>query len=248
MNKQWFPTYWKIRQVTPIFKESSKADVTCYRPISILCCSSKVFEKLIFDKIYYFFERKLHPSQYGFRKQPSATLQLITFLDQIFEYNDLEETRELSVLYLDFAKAFDTVSHVALLEKLKFLGIGGSIWGLINSYLSNRKRFVQINGQKSFLQNFTSGVPQGSILGPLLFLVFINDYPEMMEEVESYGYADDFKAIARNQNDMNKATEAIQKWLETNKMKLNTKKSHILNIKGSIKAKIGETDLESVST
>ena len=104
INRQWFPTYWKISQVTPIFKEGSKADVTYYGPISLLCCSSKVFEKLIFDKIYYFFERKLHPSQYGFRKRRSATLQLITFLDQFFEYNDLEKTRELRVLYLDFAK------------------------------------------------------------------------------------------------------------------------------------------------
>ena len=129
---------WKISQVTPIFKEVSKSDVTYYRPIRFLCCSSKVFEKLFFDKNYYFLERKLHPSQYSIRNRRTATLQLITFLNQIFEHSDLEATRELSVLYLDFAKAFEIISLVVELEELKFLGIGGSIWGRIKSYLSNK--------------------------------------------------------------------------------------------------------------
>ena len=101
---------------------------------------------------------------------------------------DLEATSELSVLYLDFTKAFDTVSHVVLLEKLKFLGINWSIWGLVKYYLSNRKQFVQINGQKPSLQNVTSCIPQGSIFGQLLFLLFIIDLTEMIQEVESYGY------------------------------------------------------------
>ena len=160
----------------------------------------------------------MRPRQHGFRKRRSS---IITFLDQIFDYNDHEATRELSVLYLDFAKDFDTVSQVVLRKKLKFLGIGENIWRLIKSYLSNRKQFVQVNSQQPSLQNVTSGVLQGSILGPLLFLLFINDLPEMMHEVESYGWADDFKAIARIQNDINKATETTQKWLETNKMKPN---------------------------
>ena len=163
--------------------------------------------KTNFYKIYYFFERKSPYNQCGFRNGQSATLQLITFLDHFFKYNDLEATGELNLLYVVFVKTLDTVSHVVLLEILKFLGIGGSIWGIVKSYLLNRKQFVQINGQKSSLNNDTSGVTQVFNIGPCLFLLFINDLPEMMQDVVGYGYVDDFKAIACNQSDLNKATE-----------------------------------------
>ena len=98
-----------------------------FRPISLIFCCSKVLEKLLFDKIYCFFHSKFHTSQYGFRKRRSATLQLINFLDKIYESNDLESVNELSVLYHDFAKAFDTVPHSVLVSKLRSLGIGGNI-------------------------------------------------------------------------------------------------------------------------
>ena len=117
LSKQCYPSYWKICQITPIFKEGNKADVTCYRPISLLCCCSKVLEKLLFDRIYCFFHSKFHTSQYGFRKRRLATLQLIYFLDKIYECNDLESVNELIVLCLDFAKAFDTVPHSVLISK-----------------------------------------------------------------------------------------------------------------------------------
>ena len=207
LNKQCYPSYWKICQTTPIFKEGNKADVTCYRPISLLCCCSKVMEKFLFDKIYCFFHSKFDTSQYGFRKRQSATLQLIYFLDKIHECNDLESVNELSFLYLDFAKAFDTVPHSVLISKLRSLGIGGNILGLLKSYLSQRKQYVQISSAKSTLRNVISGVPQGSILSPLLLLLFINNLPECMSDMENFGYADDFKVIVTNQVAMNKATD-----------------------------------------
>ena len=109
----------------------------------------KSLEKLLFDKIYCFFHSKFHTSPYGFRKRRSATLQLIYFLDKLYECKDLESVNELSVLYLDFAKAFDTVPHSVLVSKLSSLGSGGNILGLLKSYLSQRKQYVQISGAKS---------------------------------------------------------------------------------------------------
>ena len=123
-----------------------------------------------------------------------------------------------------------------LISKLRSLGIGGNILRLLKSYLSQRKQYVQISGAKSTLRNVTSGVPQGAILGPLLFLLFINDLPECMSDKDSFWYADDFKVIVTNQVAMNKATDNIQTWLNTNMMLPNTKKSHTLNFKGNLEA------------
>ena len=106
---------------TPIFKEGNKADVKCYRPIGLLCTCSKVFEKLLFDAIFELVKDQLHANQYGFRKHRSATLQLLVFLDKLYDLNDNEKQKELTVLYLDFAKAFDTVPHELLLRKVAIL-------------------------------------------------------------------------------------------------------------------------------
>ena len=156
---------------------------------------------------------RLHESQHGFRKRRSATIQLLLFLDRIYELNDQQDVQELAVLYLDFAKAFDTVSHDILLTKIKIFGIGGKLLSLIFSYLNNRNQCVKIEDCSSTLKEVTSGVPQGSILGPLLFLLFINDLPETMNGTDSFGYADDFKAILLNQTSLDTATLKIEKWL-----------------------------------
>ena len=149
---------------------------------------------------------RLQESQHGFRKRRSATIQLLLFLDRIYELNDQQDLQELAVLYLDFAKAFDTVPHDILLTKIKIFGIGGKLLSLIYSYLNNRKQCVKIEDCSSTLKEVTSGVPQGSILGPLLFLLFINDLPETMNDTDSFGYADDFKAILLNQTSLDTAT------------------------------------------
>ena len=248
INKGIFPSIWKTSQVAPIFKEGNKADVSCYRPISLLCCCSKILEKVIFDALYSKVKDKLHDSQFGFRKRRSATVQLLLFLDKIYELNDQKSIQNLAVLYLDFAKAFDTVPHDILIQKIGSTGVGGKLLSLIQSYLVNRKQCVKIDHHSSSYANVTSGVPQGSILGPLLFLIFINDLPQTLTDTISYGYADDFKAILMDQVSLNTATSKIESWLDLNKMQPNIKKSTILSIKGNLRANMMSKTLSTVDT
>ena len=169
INKRLFPNYWKTSQVAPIFKEKNKASVECYRPISLLCSASKVFEKIIFDNIYPNVQPFLEHAQYGFRQKGSAVLQMVQFLSKVYELYDDKNVQTLSVLYLDFSKAFDKVPHSILLAKLRNIGLGIQIQDIIQDYLTDRMQFVKINKSSSTLKEVTSGEPQGSILGPLLF-------------------------------------------------------------------------------
>ena len=141
-NKRKFPSIWKISQINPIYKEGSKAEVNCYRPISLLCCVSKIFEKAIFYEIYYHCRHRLNENQFGFRKNRSATSQLLLFLDKVYRKFDTVSSDDISILYLDFAKAFDKVPHHLLIKKLENCDIGGNILLLLHSFLEDRKQFV----------------------------------------------------------------------------------------------------------
>ena len=169
INKGTCPSQWKFGQICPVFKDSDKKDSTCYRPISLLSCISKVLERITFDEIYLLVQEKMHTKQFGFRKKRSAFLQLLLFLDRIYKHKDDNEVENLSVLYLDFSKAFDTVPHSRLLDKVQNFGIGGKLLKLVHSYLSDPKQVVKFRNTLSTPLAVTSGVPQGSILGPLLF-------------------------------------------------------------------------------
>ena len=189
-----YPEEWKIAKITAVFKSGKKQDVTCYRPIRLLSKLSLSFERVIFKKLYMFNAPELSTRQFGFLKGRSTITQLLLFLTEANYAN--EKNNELYASYLDFAKAFDTVPHHLILTKLRHFGIGGNLLNFIHSYLIGRKQFVEINGASSTLRVIISGVLQGSILGPLRFLVFIANLPNSCSESLMFLFADDCKSIS----------------------------------------------------
>ena len=237
VNKGKYPTQWKLCQVTPIFKEGNRADVSCYRPISLLCCG------VLFDEICKIVKGTLNPNQFGFRRKRSATVQLSMFLDKVYNYNDDNTIKQFAILYIDFSKALYKVLHSKLIGKLQNVCLGGKLLSLICSYLSERKQMVTINKELSSPRKVISGLQ----LGSLLFLIFINVLPDKLPKTtDSFSYADDFKVVTRNQSDMNFSTKGIESWLSStkgieNKMLPNLKKSHVLNIRAITRAAIYDT-------
>ena len=191
ISQCYVPLEWRMHLISPIFKSGDRSSVRNYRPISLLCTISKVLEKIIYNKIISFVSKSISPSQFGFRPKHSTVQQLLLFTNNLYE--SFSAKAHSDVIYLDFKKAFDSVAHAELMMKLWTFGITGNLWRWFRAYLSARLQRVSINRCTSDLLPVLSGVPQGSILGPILFLIFVNDIPNTIENSQLYMFADDTK-------------------------------------------------------
>lgn len=232
------PDPWREGHVTPIYKKGAKCKPENYRPISLTPVVSKCMEKLIREALLkHMTENKfLSDMQHGFIPGRSCVTQLLQVLDKWTEI--LDDGGCLDVIYLDFAKAFDTVPHQRLILKLRSYGVTGKILRWIESFLTARKQRVNVRGSLSTWIAVLSGVPQGSVLGPMLFVCYINDLPDVVTSM-IYMYADDTKLIRRiDQDGDNKLLQmdldSVVNWAETWQMRFNASKCKVMHVKPNV--------------
>ena len=226
-----FPAQMKVAKVVPIHKEGPKTDVGNYRPISLLASFSKIYEKLMHCRILKFLvsNKSLFEMQYGFRPGRSCEHALLNAQNTLLE--SLSKRQISLLLLIDFSKAFDMVEHSILLKKLEHYGIRGVALKWMQSYLNSRKQYVSVNGKNSTTRDMKYGVPQGSILGPLLFIIYINDIPETACFAKFILYADDANIILTADSieaintQLNVLISALVNWVQSNGLALNLKKT-----------------------
>ena len=185
------PTQWKKKHIVPLFKKGSRHDVANYRPISLTSVLCKFCEHIIHCAVIQHLDvnKILSDAQHGFRKFRSCETQLICMLDDLSK--GLDDKAQIDVVLLDYAKAFDKVSHRHLLKKVQHYGVAGKTLEWIADFLYSRTQSVLVDGQQSNKTYVTSGVQQGSVLGPLLFLIYINDLPNCLTSTTTRLFADD---------------------------------------------------------
>ena len=229
-----FPEKLQLAKIIPLFKKGCPLTASNYRPISLLSVFSKIIEKVMYKRLYDFLELHniLYNFQFGFLASHSINHALISLTEMI--KNTLDNKRFGCGIFLDLQKAFDTVNHEILLNKLEHYGIRGIALTWFRSYLSNREQYVSVNGYNSKNLNVTCGVPQGSVLGSLLFLIYINDIPNTSSKFAFYLFADDtsiyFESgnLEQLQEVVNSELKHIKKWLDANKLALNVDKTNFV--------------------
>ena len=233
LSSGMIPEKWKWAHITPVFKKGSKHDKENYRPISLTSVICRLLERIIKNEIVKHLDANelFSNDQYGFRAKRSCVTQLLEALEEWTSL--LDEGNSIDVIYFDFAKAFDSVPHQRLLSKLNSYGIRGNVLQWITAFLRDRKQRVVLNGFKSSWTNVLSGVPQGSVLGPLLFLIYINDLPDCIESSSVKIFADDLKLYQKNsgssqpvQDDINR----IENWSSQWQLPLNAQKCSKLHV------------------
>ena len=245
------PGKMKIAKVVPLFKSGSITSVENYRPMSVLSALSKIFERTVYDQLSNYLEHNnlLTTSQFGFRKRYNTELAVTLFTDHIRQ--SMDQGKLTGAVFIDLQKAFDTVEHSILLSKLPFYGIKGTELLWIKSHLSNRYQFVQCGTAKSEYRLVKYRVPQGSILGPLLFLIHINDLTKSVKNCNIQIYADD-TVISFSHKNVNVIEEtltaemtSIGKWLDNNRLIINLKKGKTESMLfGTAKRLYSQSDLK----
>ena len=229
-----FPEELKLARVIPIYKGENDQLIQNYRPISVLPFFPKIFENIIFNHVIHFLNDNnvLYDYQFGFRKQHSTSHAIITLVERVEKA--LDTGKVVVGVFLDLKKAFDTVNHTILLHKLEKYGIQGIVLKWFSSYLSCRRQYVQYDGCKSDVTQITHGVPQGSILGPLLFILYINDFSRASDLFFSIIFADDTSVFIEGTHleqmihIINEELQNIDTWLKANKLTINLKKTHYM--------------------
>ena len=226
-----FPDQLKLGKITPIFKKGNEELMENYRPISTLPIFGKIFEKVIYTRLYNYFVTQglLHKNQFGFRKNNSTSHALNFSVSHV--KSALANKESLLGIFIDLSKAFDTINHNILISKLKHYGIRGPILSLLCSYLKNRKQIVSVLGETSDPLSVIYGVPQGSCLGPLLFLIYINDLGQIDTDSEIILFADDTNIFVKGKNKdaaYSKANEVLKKihnYMTSNQLHINLDKT-----------------------
>ena len=229
-----YPDLLKLVKVIPIHKGGSTQDVNNYRSISLLSIFDKIIEKLMHNRLYTFLEHHniLFHNQFGFRKN-NSTVHTLVQITQMIKVS-IDSGKYGCGIFIDLKKAFDTVNHEILLTKLEHYGIRGNMLHWFKSYLSNRKQYVSINGKSSLPLDISCGVPQGSVLGPLLFLLYINDLPNTSNVLNFYLFADDTNlyyesnSLQELEKTINKELNKLYLWLNINRLSLNIDKTNYL--------------------
>ena len=234
LNTAIFPSRLKTAKVKPLHKKGNKQNMNNYRPISLLPSISKILEKVILQQLSQHFTTNhlFFDNQYGFRKNRSTEHALIELTDRILTNMDNNITP--TTIFLDLSKAFDSLNHDILIQKLSHYGLQNKSLDLCTNYLRNRQQYTQLQDTKSETQNINIGVPQGSILGPFFFLIYVNDLPNSSKLLNFINYADDTTLLStinpttNNITTLNQELNNVYTWLCTNKLSLNISKTRTI--------------------
>ena len=225
------PTDWKNAEVTAIFKKGSRSEPGNYRPVSLTCITCKILESFIRDSIVsHFIDNNLFSNcQHGFRAKRSCVTQLMEVMEDLTA--SLDDKNPVDVVYFDFRKAFDSVPHERLLLKMEAYGIVGTVLRWVRNFLTGREQKVRLGDERSSTLEVVSGIPQGSILGPILFLIFINDLPENITSSCKI-FADDTKIYGRSKDSdaIQKDIDSLQLWTDKWNLYFNVEKCKVMHI------------------